>query len=93
MKDPQQIEMSYFGPDDEEISTTRAAKLLKCSDQTVRDRIDDDTIKAYRPWPNAQWRVSKLSVLEIRQRMVRGFENGDHTDVTGRQNPGMKIGK
>jgi excisionase family DNA binding protein len=93
MKVPLQMEMMYFGPDDQLISTRRAAKLLGCSDQTIRDRIDDGTIAARRPWANAQWRVSKLCVLAIMERMVSGRENNDQTDTTGRQNPGMKIGK
>lgn len=71
MKEPQQIEMSYFGADDTLISTRRAANMLGVSDQTVRDQIEKNFIKAHRPWPGAQYRVSKKSIEEIKRSIAR----------------------
>jgi len=64
---PPQIEMGYFTKDDKEISTTRAAELLRCSTTSVHHKIEDGTIRAYRKWEGGHYRVSQLSVLRVLQ--------------------------
>jgi excisionase family DNA binding protein len=58
-------DIGYFGKSDKTISTTLAARLLRCSTTSVHRKIEDGTLRAYRPWPGAHYHVSRLSVLQI----------------------------
>ncbi len=61
---------------DEEISTTEAAAILKCSERTIRYLIERGSLKARvaRIDPNAQkgrYRVLKKDILEIKKQTSR----------------------
>ena len=72
--DPERI---YFGPEDVRISTSRAATLLGCSDQSVRRYLERGFLRGCQSYPGAYYSVSKLSVMELKAKLRRQIEQLD----------------
>lgn len=60
---------------DVEISVERAARLLNCSESTVRSRIEEGFIKAYRTLPGNRgpYKISYDSVVQYKAQIRKEY--------------------